>query len=167
VAEVGGSELERNPRIKRRISHLRMHQRNGTTPAPTPQTAPTPPPAAPQHVRNLDRVSILDALTEALNGAAAGHKSNEIAAIIREIRAFMPSLLQEKDETLPDPLAVVTYLCTAADKTPSQVRKEMKGMDWIIGRVQALTRCPPAQLLAAAQCVANAVAQREAKRPKR
>jgi len=167
TAAQAASNLERTPEVTRRIQYLKMHARNKTTPPDAPEQPTTPTKAPAKRITSLDREAILAALTTALNEAVAGSKSSDISASIREIRAFLPSLLHERDESMPDPLAVVTYLCTSATKRPSDIRKELGGMDWVLARVQALTRCPPDQFIASATCVTNAVTQREAKRVRR
>jgi len=164
-----GSALDAQPNVARRIAWLTIQRdlSKQTLPPQAPQQHAKSTSGPTVDIKSLDRETILAALTSALNKAVKGSNSGAISASIREIRAFLPSLLHERDESMPDPLAVITYLCTAADKRPSDIRKELGGMDWVLARVQALTRCPPDQFIAAAQCVANAVAQREAKRVRR
>ena len=163
-AGIAASNLEAVPKVARRIAYLKMLQRQGRTQQDT--SAPVQEPVKPQSqaIKHLDRDTVLQSLTIALNNAVGRSAAGEIAQVAKQIRDYIPSITRETAEDMPDPLAVVTYLCNSATKRPSDIRRELRGMEWILGRVQAITRCPPDQLLAAAQTVANTVATREAKR---
>ncbi len=166
TADPRASRLFARPDFARRVSYLVGQARIGAgTPLQVEQpAAATAAPAKAAKTTDIDRDSVVSKLTLALSNAV---NPSEIAQVVREILKVMPSVSRETSEDMPDPLAVVRYLCTAGDKRPSDVRKELGGMVWIMGRVQALCSCPPDLLRSAAQTVADTVALREAKRVRR